>query len=74
MIHRTPRRYGSELSPKIIGQQMASAYVGSTLMPPILGNLAIYLGFKILPLFGIALIALVFIFTYIIEHSKPKYE
>lgn len=71
MIHRTPRRYGSELSPKIIGQQMAAAYVGSTLMPPILGNIAMTTGFTIIPIFGIALISLVFIFTHIIEKSKP---
>lgn len=72
MIHRTPRRYGSENSPKIIGQQMATAYVGSSLIPPIIGNLALILGFKIIPVVGILFLFIVFLFTYIIEHSKVR--
>ena len=70
MIHRTPRRYGSKLSPKIIGQQMACAYVGSTLFPPLLGNIAVFTGFKIVPLVGIVFMGLVFVCTLIIERSK----
>ena len=70
MIHRTPRRFGSALSPKIIGQQMACAYVGSTLIPPVFGNLAIHAGFKIVPAAGIILTGLIIVFTMIIERSK----
>ncbi len=72
MIHRTPRRFGSEISPKIIGQQMACAYVGSTLFPPILGNIATFTSFKIVPLVGIIFMAIIVLFTLTIENSKYK--
>lgn len=40
IIHETPRNFGAENSQAIIGIQMASAYTGSTFMPPIFGLLA----------------------------------
>jgi hypothetical protein len=40
-----------------MGIQMASAYIGTTLMPPIFGRLAFHIGFNIFPIFiGIILI------------------
>ena len=40
VIHSTPNNFGEKNSQAIIGIQMASAYVGSTLMPPVFGFLA----------------------------------
>ena len=40
IIHSTPANFGSENSQAIIGIQMASAYVGSTFMPPLFGFIA----------------------------------
>jgi len=40
IIHATPIRFGAEKSQAFIGVQMASAYTGSTLMPPLFGLLA----------------------------------
>ena len=40
IIHSTPFNFGKENSQAIIGIQMASAYVGSTIMPPLFGFLA----------------------------------
>lgn len=40
IIHATPANFGEENSQGIIGMQMASAYVGSTLMPPLFGLIA----------------------------------
>ncbi|MEZ4627476.1 MAG: hypothetical protein R2912_05130 [Eubacteriales bacterium] len=37
LIHITPQRFGAAYSQAVIGPQMASAYVGSTLMPPLVG-------------------------------------
>lgn len=42
IIHSTPSNFGAENSQAIIGVQMASAYAGSTFMPPLFGLLAIY--------------------------------
>lgn len=40
IIHSTPVNFGTENSQAIIGIQMASAYMGSTFMPPIFGWIA----------------------------------
>ena len=40
IIHSTPIRFGREKSQAFIGVQMASAYCGSTLLPPLFGFLA----------------------------------
>lgn len=51
MIHQTPRLYGNEASSAMIGLQMASAYVGSTFMPPLFGMISSRLGMEALPWF-----------------------
>jgi fucose permease len=51
LLHETPENFGKEYSQAIMGIQMASAYIGTTLMPPIFGWLASYIGFNIFPLF-----------------------
>ncbi len=49
MIHETPRRFGVGSSQAIIGMQMATAYVGNMVMPPIVGALAVTVGLVWLP-------------------------
>jgi fucose permease len=38
LLHETPRNFDSAHSQAIIGMQMASAYIGATLMPPLFGK------------------------------------
>lgn len=40
IIHATPARFGKENSQAVVGIQMASAYTGSTFMPPLFGLVA----------------------------------
>ncbi len=40
LLHETPRNFGEQYSQSIMGMQMASAYVGITLMPFLFGKLA----------------------------------
>lgn len=40
IIHATPTRFGAEQSQAMIGVQMASAYIGTCLMPPLFGLIA----------------------------------
>ena len=40
IIHATPSRFGKENSQAVVGIQMASAYTGSTFMPPLFGLVA----------------------------------
>jgi fucose permease len=49
VIHSTPDNFGKENSQAIIGVQMASAYVGSTFMPPLFGVLASVTGMWLMP-------------------------
>ncbi len=51
IIHSTPSNFGAENSGAIIGIQMASAYVGSTFVPPLFGLLANAVGFSVLPIY-----------------------
>lgn len=51
IIHSTPTRFGKEKSQSIIGIQMASAYLGSSLMPPLFGVIADFINIRLLPLF-----------------------
>lgn len=58
MIHETPKRFGKVHSPQIIGFQMAAAYTGVTILPPILGVLATRISMMIIP-FALLLFAFV---------------
>jgi len=51
LLHETPARFGQEHAQELMGIQMASAYIGSTLMPAALGQTANHLGIGIYPWF-----------------------
>jgi fucose permease len=40
MLHETPNRFGKDNSQKIMGLQMAFAYIGSAFLPPVTGFIA----------------------------------
>lgn len=63
IIHSTPANFGHENSGAIIGIQMASAYVGSTFLPPLFGLLGNAIGFEILPVYVLVLVALMITMT-----------
>ena len=51
LLHETPINFGSDKSQAIMGIQMASAYIGTTFMPPLFGQVTSFFGFNIFPLF-----------------------
>ncbi|MFR7478376.1 MAG: MFS transporter [Acutalibacteraceae bacterium] len=57
-IHATPGNFGKEASPAVIGLQMACAYVGTCLMPPVFGLLADFISIQLLPVFLLVLLVL----------------
>ncbi|MDE7291430.1 MAG: MFS transporter [Treponemataceae bacterium] len=60
IIHSTPAHFGTEKSQAIIGVQMASAYIGTSFMPPLFGLLANHVSIALFPAFlGLALILMV---------------
>ena len=57
IIHSTPEHFGEENSQAIIGIQMASAYIGICVMPPLFGVLANHIGAFLLPGYLAAILA-----------------
>lgn len=51
IVHSTPERFGSDKSQSIIGIQMASAYLGSIIMPSIFGIIANFISITLMPLY-----------------------
>jgi fucose permease len=73
LIHETPANFGKKYSQAIIGIQMGTAYVGTTIMPPIFGWLASYLSFGIFPIFiGIVLIAMIIMTEAVNKKTQSK--
>ena len=72
IIHSTPNNFGAENSGAIIGIQMASAYVGSTFIPPLFGLLGRRIGFFILPFYLAAFVLLMITMTEITFRTTRK--
>ncbi len=71
IIHSTPIKYGADRSQALIGLQMASAYVGSCLMPPVFGLLANHISASLLPWYLLAIMVLmVIMYTGVIRKTS----
>ena len=71
IIHSTPIHFGQDKSQAMIGIQMASAYTGSCLMPPLFGLIANHINVNLLPLF-LALLNIAMIISYGVLLQKMK--
>lgn len=58
IIHSTPAHFGADKSQAMIGVQMASAYVGTCLMPPVFGFLANHISVSLFPAFILVILVL----------------
>lgn len=56
IIHSTPAHFGVERSQAMIGVQMATAYIGGCIMPPVFGLLANGISVGLLPFFLLAIL------------------
>ena len=65
IIHSTPAHFGADKSQAIIGIQMAFAYVGTCLMPPVFGLIANGISVALLPAYLAVGLALMFV-----EHER----
>lgn len=61
VIHSTPDYFGEDKSQAIVGMQMAFAYTGSMLMPPLFGLLAQNISVALFPWFLLACLAVMVI-------------
>ena len=58
VIHSTPAHFGADKSQAMIGVEMASAYVGTCLMPPLFGLIAAHIHVALFPVYLAVLLAL----------------
>lgn len=61
VIHSTPAHFGADKSQAIIGIQMACAYVGTCLMPPVFGLIANHITVALLPVYLLIILVLMVI-------------
>lgn len=61
IIHSTPDHFGAERSQALIGVQMASAYVGTLLMPSLFGLIANHISAALFPLYMAVILVLMII-------------
>ena len=61
IIHSTPANFGADKSQAVIGVQMAAAYVGTTVMPPLFGIIANNISIALLPVYVFAALLLMFV-------------
>lgn len=72
IIHSTPGNFGRRNSQAIIGIQMAAAYVGSTLAPPLFGVLSSWAGMWIFPVYIAALVVLGLVMSERLNRVAPS--
>lgn len=72
LIHATPANFGPGLSQAVIGMQMAFAYVGSTLMPPLFGLIAQHVSVELYPIYLLVLLVLMIVMAEKLNRA-PKY-
>jgi len=61
IIHSTPAHFGADKSQAVIGVQMASAYVGTCLMPPLFGLIANHISITLFPIYLLLILIIMFI-------------
>lgn len=61
VIHSTPTNFGAENSQALTGVQMASAYAGTLLMPPLFGVLANSISIMLYPIYLFGMLALMYL-------------
>ena len=70
IIHMTPAVFGKDKSQAMIGIQMAFAYIGFLLMPPLFGAIAAHISISLLPVYQLVLLALMFITHELVVRKK----
>lgn len=73
LLHETPVNFGEKHSQTIMGMQMASAYMGITLMPFLFGKIASFTGYSFLLGFLGIFLVLIFAMTNLMNRKvKPE--
>ena len=71
IIHSTPAHFGAENSQAMVGLQIASASVGSCLMPPLFGLIADHIHISLLPVYALTILLVMFL-CHEITHKRTR--
>lgn len=72
IIHATPTQFGKDKSQAMIGIQMASAYAGTCLMPPIFGLIANRISIALMPIYlAVMLIVMIVMHEKMLKKTVP---
>lgn len=72
MLHETPVRFGKANAQAVMGFQMAVAYIGATLMPPLFGFVATATTLALMPVFLAAYIAVLLLSSEILRKRLAR--
>lgn len=72
IIHSTPDNFGKDKSQAVIGVQMASAYTGNVVMPPLFGVIANYIGIHLLPVYLLGILVVMMVMHISLEKTVRK--
>ena len=71
IIHATPEYFGADRSQAIIGVEMACAYVGNCLMPPLFGWIADHVAIELFPSFLLLLLCVMVVMHWkLVERTR----
>ncbi len=73
MIHMTPARFGRADAPRIMGIQMAAAYAGSLVIPPLIGFIAARVGVGVVPFLILLLFVLICLCCEAVNRTVAKH-
>lgn len=73
LTHETPKRFGGDKSQYVIGLQMASAYVGASILPALFGMIARMTSLQIYPFYVLSIgIIMYFVNKLLVSKTKER--
>lgn len=72
IIHMTPDLFGKDKSQAVIGVQIAFAYTGFCIMPPLFGFIANHISIGLLPVYLLVLLVIIIVMHEKLVHLKTK--
>ncbi len=72
LLHETPARFGKGNASKLMGYQMAVAYTGTTILPPLFGAAATRWGIFLFPMIVMAYLVIMLISTEKVNHVLKR--
>lgn len=70
IIHMTPSLFGADKSQAVIGVQMASAYIGSCIAPPIFGLIGNHISVRLLPAYLVVFLVLMIVMHEVVQRKS----